>query len=403
MATPSTSFSAAPAASSRAGAEPGGGGVSTPLALRVLRWRCSLERSAARALGLSRTTYVEQRVGEYRAYWEGAARSLGGSLVPLTEDIWEVRVQGRSIRLSAHVAPFDDPVTLRMAGDKPLCLRMAREEGVPVPEHLVFTLRELPLAEEFLRRAPGPCVVKPARGSASGMGITTHVRSPAGARRAAVLASLFGERLLIEHMVSGESYRLLFLDGRLLHAVRRTGARVVGDGRSTVRELIREAGGAGVDGTVRGMLAAQRLEPESVPSTGRPVVVRPVAAPAAGARELRTVYDTSVTELICSDVAGAAGRVVRRLGSRFAGVDLVTCDPSIGLGESGGAFLELNTTPGIHHHYQTEDERRTHPVAVRVLRALLSTPDEQGRARSAPDAPRATAPREGEGSDDEPA
>jgi phosphosulfolactate synthase len=56
-------------------------------------------------------------------------------------------------------------------------------------------------------------------------------------------------------------------------------------------------------------------------------------------------------------------------------VDVVTVDPSRPSGRAGGAFIEVNTTPGIHHHYHTDEERRTHPVAVRVLRRLLGADD----------------------------
>ena len=65
-------------------------------------------------------------------------------------------------------------------------------------------------------------------------------------------------------------------------------------------------------------------------------------------------------------------RVVRAVGSSFAGVDVVTVDPTRPLRDSGGVFLEINTTPGIHHHYLSEDDRRLwewvapsdpHPIA----------------------------------------
>jgi glutathione synthase/RimK-type ligase-like ATP-grasp enzyme len=70
---------------------------------------------------------------------------------------------------------------------------------------------------------------------------------------------------------------------------------------------------------------------------------------------------------------------VERIGSRFAGVDLLTNDPSVPLTESGGVFLELNTTPSIHHH---AIGTRSESVAVRVLQYLLDKDnDEQRRNR----------------------
>jgi hypothetical protein len=49
----------------------------------------------------------------------------------------------------------------------------------------------------------------------------------------------------------------------------------------------------------------------------------------------------------------------------------MTNDPARNLESSGGVFLEINTTPGIHHHYLTDRDQRERPVADAVLEALL--------------------------------
>ncbi|HET6230051.1 MAG TPA: hypothetical protein VFE05_08280 [Longimicrobiaceae bacterium] len=344
------------------------------LRLRARRVGVGLARTGRRVLGMDITVYVDQRVDEYRGYWQGAADQIGARLTPLARDVWEVTLGPRRTRISAHVTQADDPVTLRIAGDKPLCHRLASEAGVPVPEHLVFRLGDLAAARDRVASDPGPWVVKPARGSASGMGITTGVTTAAGLEAAAVLASLFGQDVMLERMVPGESYRLLYLRGEMVHAVRRRGARLTGDGVSTVRELAREAGLGSLlaDPVAAPTLAAQGLGAGSIPEAETSVLLRGVPA-GMGARELRTVYDETATHLVCSETAAALGRVVRELGSRFAGVDVITADPGVPLELAAGAFIEVNTTPGIHHHYQTDDDRRQHPVATRVLRHLLDS------------------------------
>ena len=342
--------------------------------LRARRIGATLAREGRRVLGMTRTVYVDQRVDEYRGYWEGAVRLLGGELADVAPGIWEARLDGRRTRVAGHVVQADDPVTLRVAGDKALCLRLAREAGVRVPDHLAFGLGTLARAQRKVASDGGLWVVKPARGSSSGVGITTGVRTAAQVEDAAVLASLFSPDLLLERMVPGESCRLLYLEGELLHAVRRRGVRVTGDGRTPLRRLSAERGLGPVlaDPASAETLAAQGLGPGSVPEAGREVVLRGIPAVPGAGREMRTVYDETVTDRVHPALAAALGRVVRRLGSRFAGVDVVTLDPGAPLEDTGGAFLEINTTPGIHHHYHTDAERRTHPVAVAVLRRLLA-------------------------------
>ncbi|MFL5541328.1 MAG: hypothetical protein ACJ8J0_20235 [Longimicrobiaceae bacterium] len=346
------------------------------LRLRAKRWNCRAVRDGRHALGLARTVYVEERLDEYRGYWEGAARLLGASFETLAPGIWEVRRGDRSTRIAGHVVAADDPVTLRVAGDKPLCHALAARAGLPVPEHHRFRLAEVDRARAIVRGSPGPWVVKPARGSASALGVTTGIDGAERVEDAAVLASLFGPELLLERMVPGESCRLLYLDGELLHAVRRRGARVAGDGAATVAALAARAGLSALlaSPAARLELRAQGLSPASIPAAGESVLLRGVPARHGDGRELRTVYDEAVTGRVHPATAAAAAEAVRLAGSRFAGVDLVTPDLSRPLGERGGAFIELNTTPGLHHHYQAPEDRRDHPVAVRVLRALLDPP-----------------------------
>lgn len=363
------------------------------LRLRARRLGAVLAREGRRTLGLERTVYVDQRTDEYRGYWSAAAQRIGAELVPLSASLWEVRLGDRRTRICGWMVQADDPVTLRLAGDKALCLRMAADAGVPVPEHHAFTLDSLDRARRIVLEDAGPWVVKPVRGSASGLGVTTGVTA-GEVDAAAVRASLHGPDLLLERMVPGESCRLLYLDGELIHAVRRRGIRLRGDGRTDVRGLARAAGLIRIlaDPMVSSTLAAQALTMNAVPGDGREILLRGIPRVSDPGRELRTVYDEPITALIHPATAAALAEVVRRAGSRFAGVDIVTVDPARPLAETGGAFLELNTTPGIHHHYHTQEDRGTHPVAVRVLRRLLGAdaPAPAAAPCADPDPPRST-------------
>ncbi len=345
-----------------------------PLGLRLLRLRHRAARAVRAALGRRRTVYVDERVDEYRGYWEAAARSLGAEFVPLSESVWEVRRAGRRTRLSNYVTECDDPVTLRVAGDKVLCLRLAADAGVPVPRHVVVGAADLEPAYRFLAEAQGPCVVKPAAATSSGLGVTTGIRTRAALRDAAALASLYDPRLLVERMVVGESCRLLYLGGVFLHAVRRRGVRVTGDGARTVGQLLGAARGRlERDGLAAHTLAAQGLTLASVPPAGASVLVRGVPVVEDGARELRTVYDEPVTDRCASGLVEQLAAVVRAIGSEFAGVDIVSLDLEGPLRPGGGAFLEVNTTPGIHHH-GVGQAGGANPVAAPVLAYLLGIP-----------------------------
>jgi cyanophycin synthetase len=347
--------------------------------LRLERLLARLQRSWGIRHESTRDVYVQDRVTEYREMWRTVAARIGAQFSPLAENLWEVRLNGRKTRILNHKLEFDDPVILEMAGNKPLVYRMLKEKRLRVPDHEVFRLDDLDCADAFLRRHPRGCVVKPASGTSSGLGITTHIRTRREVRKAAILASLHDSELLIEQMVPGESYRMLVLDGEVIHAVRRRGPRLVGDGISTVAGLIqaenesRTKRGESTVGTGRDCeftLDYQNLSLSSTPALGQSFVVQSVNDPRQRRSEVRTVYNEDVTGLVCAALKKDAGSVAETLGSRFIGVDLITKDPTIPLEDSGGAIIEANTTPGLHHHYDSRREKFPEP-ALRVIQALL--------------------------------
>jgi cyanophycin synthetase len=341
--------------------------------LNFRRVAASVERSAKRLLGIQRSVYVDQRAGEYRGYWEGAARLIGAEFRDLAEDVWEVRRDGRHTRLCISHVQLNDPVISDISGNKKLCYDLASEAGLPVPSHLVFTLRELDRAVELLERRSEPCVVKPASDTSAGIGVSVNVRTRGQLKSAAILASLFTKQLLVEEMVPGESCRLLYIGGEFVHAVRRRGVRVTGDGTSTVAGLVRRVtpGNGALDVNAIWTLRAQGLTPASVIESGREVLVRSLPPGEARTRELRTVYTEDITSLVGDPLRDEIGRVVASVESRLAGVDVITLDPRVSLRESGGVFLEVNPAPGIHHHYVTKEDHLAHPVAAKLLSYLL--------------------------------
>jgi cyanophycin synthetase len=318
------------------------------------------------------------RPGWYSDVWRQAADVLGAEFVTLPGGFCEVRHGERVTRMLQQLVMLDDPVTLRLAGHKPLVHRLLAGKGLPVPPHRGFNIRALEPALAFLRDQSGACVVKPARQTGAGRGVTTGIRGPRALAVAAARAAAFDPELLIESQVLGDSYRLLYLDGRLLDAVRRRLPRVVGDGRSTVAALIaaenrRRARQSGatvlvripMDQDCRATLREAGLSLRSVPARGAEVTVKGVAN-YGGEADTETVRGEIGTGLL-----EQAARAAAALGVRLAGVDVITRDPAKSLDECGGVVNEVNTTPGLHFHYQVHNQAAMVPVAVPILRVLL--------------------------------
>jgi len=320
--------------------------------IRLFVWFVWWRRAMTALLGRRRTIYVGDRIDEYRSLWSAAATALDADFTSLTTDVWEVRSGERMTRISNDLVQFDDPVVLDLAGDKSFCYELADSLGVPIPESRTFGRAELSRALRQLPLDRGPYVVKPAKGTGSGVGVSVGIRSRFALAGALALASVHSRQIIVERLIAAETVRLLFLDGVMIHAVRRTGVRVQGDGAATIGELLArfEPQPVAADRFVQETLSQQGRSLDDVLPAGVAMVVRWLPADIASSRERRTIYDEDVTHLVGSALVAEVAPLLAALGTRFAGVDLLTNDPSGALADSGGVFLEINTTPGMHHH-----------------------------------------------------
>jgi cyanophycin synthetase len=307
--------------------------------------------------------------GLYRELWDEAAGEVGAEVAALPGGFLELRRGDRTVCVRLQETPLDNSVTLALAADKPAVHELLAKAGVPVPEWLGFSVRERGPAEAFVARR-APCLVKPAADTAVGTGVTGGIRDARSLARAALRASRFGERLLVERQVPGDVHRLLYLDGELLDAVRRRPPTLIGDGRSSIRALIDAENARRVEARGRRGLALLRIDLDlllaleaagltlrSVPGTGEKVRVKTVS------NQNRLEDNERVT--VSPELESMGALAARTVGLRLAGVDVVTPDGSRGF------VIEVNGTPGFNQHALVVNPAPTSRVAVPVLRRLL--------------------------------
>ena len=314
-----------------------------------------------------------QQADFYRDTWRHAAKQINATVETTKGELLCISRGEATAKVYRNYTDLDGPVTLRAAGNKPLVHATLRACGVSTPDFLSFSVANLAAAEGFLC-SQGECVVKPAMGTGAGAGVTTGVKTARQLRRAAILAAGFGSELLIEKQVSGKNVRLLYLDGQLLDAVERRPPSVVGDGRSTVAQLVREANrhrrehGAHVaqvflryDLDMQHTLSAQRLSWRDVPVYGQCVRLKTVI------NDNSAADNHAVADVLCRELVETGRRAAQAVGVRLAGVDIVTPDLTVDLSTAAGVVLEINTTPGLYIHKNKQGA----PVAVPILEACL--------------------------------
>lgn len=325
------------------------------------RYYLQLWRQAALALG-----------AEAIVHESGHAGGHAGGLI-------EIRRGDAVAWVSGARTALDSAVLDRVLADKALSYRLMAEAGVAPVAHRVFDLTDLGPALELLARSPAGIVVKPAAGTGAGRGVTTGIRDARALRRAARHAAAFHPRLIAEPMLAGRSFRLLYLGDRLIDAVRRDPPVVCGNGRDSIRRLMaRETAlrlaappftalsPLTLDGEARNHLAAQGLAPGHRPAAGVEVEVKAVCNQNASAQ------NHAVLAEVHPSIAAAGARLMRALGARLAGLDVIAPDIGVPIADSGGAICEINASPGLHHHHLVAEPARGVPVAALVLEAMLA-------------------------------
>jgi cyanophycin synthetase len=312
----------------------------------------------------------------YRRIWGEAASKLGAEVHELSGGFLEIRKGDAATRVWNHWVMLDDIVTVRLALDKRLVHQLLTSSRLPVPEHVEFNLSNLAPAASFLESSADLHVVKPAR-SSGGSGVTGGVRQLYELRRAALRASRFDSRILIERQATGSFYRLLFMHGRLLGVVRRRPPSVIGDGHSTIAELMEAESQRRIASHRDRVLSLLRPNLDCILTLKRANLTLDSILPSGATLTVKTVNsrnrieDNETVREISDELVTEAAAAVATVGLRLAGVDVMTTDPKGSLAASGGVILEVNGTPGLHYHYDVADRTTATPVAVSILGELL--------------------------------
>lgn len=346
-----------------------------PLSLKALHYS-AMARGFLRYRNPYRRSAWKHRVAFYDRAWKEAADELGATWRPLGNGILQITRDGAQTLVRDNASAVDDPVTLDLLSDKAATYRLLQEHDLAVPRYAEFSLKAFDKGAAFVRESPGGCVVKPVRGTGGGRGITSGVQKVSHLAQAAAVASIYCDDLLIEEQVEGDNYRLLYFDGELIDAFVRRAPTVVGDGRSTIAALVRQANARRVESKaaisqvlltidldMRRTLARQARSLKTIPAAGEVVTLKTVVNENRG--------DDNVTAMgaLCPSIVEAGAAAARATGIRLGGVDMILKNPTLPLREQGGVILEVNAPPNFYYHYHKRDG--CFPVAVHVLGRLL--------------------------------
>ncbi|MDQ4088187.1 MAG: ATP-grasp domain-containing protein, partial [Pseudomonadota bacterium] len=280
-------------------------------------------------------------------------------------------------RIRASVTGRTALVAADLASDKDMTKRLLDESGIPVPRGVV--VRNVEDAVKAARRLGYPLVVKPLDGN-HGRGVTIGITGEEQLRFgfAEAQAQAKGRDVIVEQFFPGNDHRILIVGGKMIAVAERIPAQVVGDGVSTIRQLVDEVNkdprrGDGhenvmtrirIDALVEEFLSRSGLTPDSIPEAEQVVQLRATANLSTGG----TAVDR--TNEIHPDNAEIARRAAMIVGLDVAGVDFVCPDIGHSIRETGGGVIEVNAAPGLRMHIEPS-EGAPRDVAKPIIEMLF--------------------------------
>lgn len=278
---------------------------------------------------------------------EALRRGIGVDIIDAEGGFFRLTYGGRSVMCRESLTALTTAIAMSICDDKRVTRRIVRAAEVRVPEQVTADDEERTRAFVEDHEA---VVVKPARGE-QGKGVAVGLKSWDQAKTAIEAAQKICNEVVVEEFVEGADLRIIVIDYRVVAAAIRKPAAVIGNGRSSVRDLIehqsrrRSAATGGessipIDAETERCVAGAGYGLDDVPPADKYLVVRKTANLHTGG----TIHD--VTGILHRTLIDAAVRAARAIEIPVTGIDFIVKAPT----EPDYWFIEANERPGLANH-----------------------------------------------------
>lgn len=263
----------------------------------------------------------------------------------------------RQKRVEAAITSCTNSIAVDIAGDKDRTKKLLTAANIPVPfGEVVSDVENLRNVIEFIGF---PIVLKPLNGN-HGKGATINITNWPCAMTAFQRAQKYSEKIIVEKYIQGHDFRVLVINNKFVAAALRKLACVVGDGRSSIKELIDAVNkdprrgqchekvltSIKVDDVTMELLGKESYTLETVLPLGQEFFLKPTANLSTGGTA------TDVTDEVHAANIFLFERLSRVMGLDICGIDVMAPDLKAPIGENGGVVLEVNAAPGFRMHLQ---------------------------------------------------
>lgn len=258
--------------------------------------------------------------------------------------------QGRSRTWAGGSTNHNDDLVKKIASYKDVASRLFRDLKISAPENAVFTGSDS--ARAWAWASPfSQSVVKPHNGR-QGENVHAGLQTEDEFHRAFRRVAATSSQVLVEEFYTGVEHRCLVVEGTLVAATRRRPASVLGDGRTSISDLVaaknRDRGPIHkdlvLDAVAREYLQRHGYRPDSVPEPQRRIYLRSTS-------NLHTGGDAvDATE----EIQDEERELVERASRALPGLRIVGFDVLLPRGENdvhAPSVLEINASPMVSMHH----------------------------------------------------
>ncbi len=278
-------------------------------------------------------------------------------------------------RIQATITGRTSHISVELASDKEETNRILSRLGLPVPKQRL--VQEADRAVSAAERIGYPVVTKPYNGN-HGRGVSIGLTTPEEVTAGFLRAQEHSRSVIVESYIQGHDHRMLVVNGELVAVSKREPGKVVGDGVSTIEQLVAAVNsdprrGIGhekvltqidLDEQAMGLLTKRGSSPQTIPPAGETVYLRLTANLSTGG----TAAD--MTDVVHPDNAEMAIRAIQAIGLDIGGVDFLSPDITKSYKDVGGAVCEVNAAPGFRMH-AAPSEGRPRDAAGKVIDMLF--------------------------------
>jgi len=286
-------------------------------------------------------------------YQAAVAHGLDCAIESTRFNLFSITINGEKIFIKGTNLPVNPQSSCLIASNKFLSKKIFKQNNILVPKSwLVQSVKEAKAL--ILSRNIFPCVIKPIYG-AHGDEIYANIETPRELDSVlAKFSQTVHKNILIEEHIAGIDYRILVVGTTVSAVVERIPAHVVGDGKSTIKTLIKKFNANPLVGKkyekplckirinfeLLRTLKKNDLKLSSVIARRKTVFLKQNANISAGGIS----KDASVT--MNHNSRALALKASRALGMEFCGVDIIY-NPLT----HKSYVLEVNDCPGIDIHH----------------------------------------------------